>query len=399
MATGNYEAALKLAEELGLTPEQMHYLPGDLPGEVIPGVRHQNRTETITANELQRLEFPLAKWVVPGILPEGVTLLAGRPKIGKSWLALDFALAVAAGGFAMGKIPVDRAEVLYLALEDSRRRLQSRQEALLDGQPAPDSLHFATRWPTLDDGGLDALEAWLATHPNARLIVIDTLQRVRPRETSGSLYALDYRALEPLADIARERGTSILLSHHTRKLGADDFIDLISGTLGLAGAADTLLVLQRTRGKGDAQLHITGRDVDEAAIALNWDAPHWVLQEEGRKPTPEQQQIINLLEEEGPLSPKQVAAKTGRNVNTIKTALWRMGNLGILEASSGLYDLCNRGNRATGATGATVKPGCTVAPVAHSYEPERMSEDNWCRLDGELDGLDNEGWADLLEPK
>ncbi len=128
---------------------------------------------TFTAADLMREELPSVRWAVPGILPEGLSLLAGKPKLGKSWLALGLAVAKASGGVALGKIPVDRGEVLYLALEDNRRRLQGRLRKVLDGDPPPEGLHIATEWARVDEGGAEDLDDWLAVHPDAASELIE----------------------------------------------------------------------------------------------------------------------------------------------------------------------------------------------------------------------------------
>ena len=151
---------------------------------------------TFTAADLMKEDLPPVMWAVPGILPEGLSLLAGKPKLGKSWLALGLAVAKASGGVALGKIPVDRGEVLYLALEDNRRRLQNRLRKVLNGDPPPGGLHIATEWPRVDEGGADDLDDWLAVHPDAGLVVVDILKVVRP-SVSGNrgIYDADYEAL------------------------------------------------------------------------------------------------------------------------------------------------------------------------------------------------------------
>ena len=112
----------------------------------------------LSATELMAIEFPEPRWIVPGIVPEGTTILAGKPKMGKSWLALGTSVAVAAGGVALGTKKVERGAVLYLALEDNPRRLQSRLKKLLPGGAAPEGLELATEWPRLGDGGLRPLK-------------------------------------------------------------------------------------------------------------------------------------------------------------------------------------------------------------------------------------------------
>src|SRR5215212_8360654 len=202
----------------------------------------------VSAKELMAIEFPLPRWIVPGIVPEGTTILAGKPKMGKSWLALGTSLAVAAGGIALGTKRVERGAVLYLALEDNPRRLQSRLKKLLPGGAAPEGLELATEWPRLGDGGLDALEAWLNTHPDARLVVIDTLAKIRAGQSGKNLYKEDYEAVEPLVELAAHHNVAILIVHHLRKLGAEDPLDQVSGSMGLTGGADGALVLNRERG-------------------------------------------------------------------------------------------------------------------------------------------------------
>jgi len=123
-----------------------------------PGKRNGLIPETVSAADLMAADLPPVRWVVPRVLPEGVTLLAGKPKLGKSWLALGLCVAVAAGGMALGTSQVEQGEVLYLALEDNRRRLQKRLGKMLCG-PAPEGLEIATSWPKLDEGGVEALRA------------------------------------------------------------------------------------------------------------------------------------------------------------------------------------------------------------------------------------------------
>jgi RecA-family ATPase len=238
------------------------------------------RLKTFTVVELMAEELPEVKWVVPGILPEGVTLLAGKPKLGKSWLALGLAIAVATGGAALGNKQVEAGDVLYMALEDNRRRLRKRFGKLLSGD-GPHRLYIAIECPRMDKGGAKALEEWLEEHPDARLVVVDILKRVRPRApASRSVYEADYEALEAMQRLAGEYGVSILVVHHLRKLDADDPLDEVSGSTGLSGGADGVLVLKRDRGRADAFLHVTGREIEEEAeLALRWDSglASWTL--------------------------------------------------------------------------------------------------------------------------
>jgi AAA domain len=107
-----------------------------------------------TAAELMAQEFPAVRWAVPKVIPQGVTILAGKPKMGKGWFVLGAGVAISTGGVALGKVPVEQGDCLYLALEDNRRRLQGRLDKLLVGTPPPVHLHIATEWPRFDEGGV-----------------------------------------------------------------------------------------------------------------------------------------------------------------------------------------------------------------------------------------------------
>src|SRR5215218_5846892 len=157
------------------------------------------RSTLFTASDLMEMDLPSVQQVVQGILYEGLTLFAGKPKMGKTWLMLALALAVALGGTALGSRPVLQGGVLYLALEDNKRRLQKRIKKLLAGQEAPAGLHFALDWPRLDEGGLEALDDFLGEHPGIKLVIVDTLARLKPRSSGRrTQYDEDREAVDGL---------------------------------------------------------------------------------------------------------------------------------------------------------------------------------------------------------
>src|SRR5712672_1411820 len=133
-------------------------------------------------------------------LPEGCIFFAGRPKLGKSWFVLQLALAVASGENAFGAFPVNRGDVLYLALEDTRRRLQSRAKRLLGDAPVPSGCKMATGWPRMDEGGADYLELYLRHHPATRMVIIDTFQKIKAPGNHNS----DFETLSRLVKIAHK---------------------------------------------------------------------------------------------------------------------------------------------------------------------------------------------------
>ena len=223
------------------------------------------RSRVFTAATLRKMVFPPVSYVVPGIIPEGLTILAGRPKIGKSWLALDLAIGISADQKVLGNIIADEGDVLYLALEDNPRRLRRRITKLVSffGGDWPERLTLATQWRRLDQGGVEDIESWCDSVSAPRLVLLDTLAGVRPaRNGSDTLYEGDYRALRDVHKLANDRAMGVVALHHTRKMDADDPVDTISGSLGLAGAADTCLIL--ARGSKGTTLYVRGRDVEES---------------------------------------------------------------------------------------------------------------------------------------
>ena len=207
---------------------------------------HANASDLIDAATLWAMNHGSVKWAVVQLLPEGVLLLAGKPKVKKSWLMLSVALAVASGGMALGKLPTVQGDVLYLALEVNKRRLTKRLR-LLTKDPPPKRLEFATEWPRVADGGIERLESWLKAHPHARLIVVDTLARIRPQHAkrTDSAYTTDYEAVKGFIDLCKSYSISVVIVCHTRKMESDDPIDLISGTLGLTGGVDGYMLLTK----------------------------------------------------------------------------------------------------------------------------------------------------------
>ncbi|SBS73707.1 conserved hypothetical protein [uncultured Mycobacterium sp.] len=233
---------------------------------------------SVTAAWLDTQVFPPLEWTVEGILPEGMGLLVAPPKAGKSWMVANIGLACAAGGTAFGKILVKQRPVLYLALEDGHRRLQSRFRTLMEGQALPGQLEVVTR--ASSNEALVIVDEFLRRHrDHAPLVIVDTYGKVKPpKAPHEDSYAADYRiggALKQRIDDVP--GGCLLLVHHTRKAESADFIDAVSGTQGIAGSADFVLVLSRKRHAQNAVLAVTGRDVHENEYALTTEGGRWSL--------------------------------------------------------------------------------------------------------------------------
>jgi len=307
-------------------------------------VRWNWRDHAITADKLQKKNFPPLREVVPGFVPEGLSILAGKPKIGKSWMALDMCLAVATGDLVLGKRP-EPGDVLYLALEDTDRRLKRRMEKLLDGKPGSPRLMLATRWSKLDKGGVADVAAWAGAVPEPRLVVLDTLAGVRPdRANRETTYESDYKALLELHQLANERAFAALTLHHTRKMDADDPVDTVSGTLGIAGCVDTVLVLSRSN-KGTT-LYLRGRDVEEGehAVLFNKETCRWTVigDAETVHRSDTRMKIMSVLARVKPkaMGPNHIAEGTGISIKAVEQQLYGLINNGdVVKVGRGKYRL------------------------------------------------------------
>jgi hypothetical protein len=302
------------------------------------------RSKTVTFTSLQKMTFNPFKFAVQGLVPsEGVTLICSKPKIGKSWLLLDLCIGATADRFVLGEIKPQQGSVLYLALEDSLRRLQSRGSKLLPtftGQ-WPEGLTVAIDWRRVDQGGLDDIREWVnetrKAGRNVVFVAVDVLRMVRPpNQGKQSAYENDYQAIMGLHQLAMELGIAILIAHHTRKQEADDLIDMVNGTFGLTGASDTIIVIDR-KSQG-AIFDVRGRDVEgnELAVEFNKATCRWTIlgaaKEVHRNDT--RKQILAALAN-GPLTPAAVTRATGCNSSTVRVTLGRMAEDGEIQHFDG----------------------------------------------------------------
>ena len=250
--------------------------PGDVVGHLDDGTAIRQAREptrkpfqTIGAAQLLAKEFDRLHAPVEGLIVEGLTMLCGSSKIGKSWLVLSMCLAVASGRPFLGR-RTERGEVLYLALEDSERRLKSRIETL--GEQPDDGLNFAIQSRNLEDGLLEDLTEWAEQAQRPRMIVIDTLQKVRGAiPAKSNAYAADYAVMAKLKAFADVHHVAVVLVHHLNKMrDVNDPYDRISGSTALMGAADTTILVARDRKSDDATVTFTGRDVwgDDFSIRM-----------------------------------------------------------------------------------------------------------------------------------
>ena len=228
---------------------------------------------TMTLNELYETAYSSRPPIIGGLLYPGTYLLAGAPKVGKSFLVAQLAFHVSTGQ-VLWNFPVQKSTVLYLALEDDYRRLQDRMFRMF-GVESTEHLHFATAAKQLGNGLEDQLELFLREHPDTRLVIIDTLQKIRELTGDGYSYAGDYENVGKLKSFADKHGICLLLVHHTRKQPATDKFEMISGTTGLLGCADGAFLLRKERGTSlDGTLDVVGRDQGEQKLHLVRDREH-----------------------------------------------------------------------------------------------------------------------------
>ena len=315
------------------------------------------KLQTITASELAHLDLAEPKWVVEGLIPEGLTVLAGRPKLGKSFMVLNFAAAVAVGGKALGCLDVSQTGVLLIGLEDSLKRIHDRLQLITGGQ-LPSNLHITTEMPRLGTGGLKLLSQWLDEHPEVSFVIIDPLAKVKPVSRKPTfLYDEDYGVIGDLREFAAKRSIALLLVHHTRKAEADYILDEVSGSTGITGAADTIMVLKRSTRV--MILHVTGRDVETQELAVKFEPRLglWTVLGEASeyRMSEERREIVELLKEaEEPMSPKEIAEAIGKPKGNVRFLLSKLVGDGVVErVGYGRYQInCNAANTANTANTA-----------------------------------------------
>ena len=223
--------------------------------------------ETHTMQDLLDTAFVPRLPIIEGFLYPGTYLIAGSPKIGKSFLVTQIGYSIATGTPLWG-MPVQQGSVLYLALEDDCPRLQRRISRMF-GVEGTAAFHFATRAKSVENGLMQQLEGFIREHADTRLIIIDTLQKVRGDESEKYSYANDYQIIASLKALTDSMPIAILIVHHTRKQDAEDKFDTISGTTGLLGAADGAFLLRKEkRTSPEATLDVVGRDQQDLRFKL-----------------------------------------------------------------------------------------------------------------------------------
>ena len=236
----------------------------------------KNMLTVIDGETLMDMKLPPMKFCVETLLPQGISILGGAPKIGKSWMVLDLCVRIAKGE-AIWNLSTQKGTTLYLCLEDPLNRIQQRLCMLTD--EVPENAYFATVAGTLADGLCEQIRKFVSEHPDTVLVAVDTFQIIRASTTDTS-YANDYDDVRKMKHLADELEISILLVHHLRKQGDGDSLNKISGTTGISGAMDAIFVLDKSKRNADtATLVCTGRDIEyrEMEMKLSKENCVWTL--------------------------------------------------------------------------------------------------------------------------
>lgn len=306
--------------------------------------------ETISAVNLIAKDIPSEKWIVPDLVPEGLTLLAGPAKVGKSFLCMNLSIAVSIGGMALSSIEIpEKRNVLYMSLEDPEQQIQSRIKTLCpDGVVGNVQYIFSENMPDnfkFDTVGLLSIDKLLSEHKSDFLIV-DTWQHVKPnvKVANGSTsYDIDYQALIPLRNFAHQRGVGIIVVTHTRKSpDFDNPFNQIQGSMGMQAGCDTILMLSKG-GQSGYTLHVSGRRIIQSEYALNMSSGGmWELlgDLESCNKSEIRKSIIDKLQDAGPtgMKSKEIAEALDKNSRSLNKTLRDMLKDGdITQIDRGIY--------------------------------------------------------------
>lgn len=320
-------------------------------------------SKLVSAAALAVRDFPEVRWALPGIIPEGLSMISSQPKAGKSWFCLACLKAIASGGVALGRITTTQGHALYISLEDSERRIKDRLAML--GGDFPEQLDILTELPK-DVAIAQYIENYLTIHNDTRLVIVDTLGRALHSDVNN--YAEMTEALNPLQRLAFDFHTGIVLVHHTKKRtdqSDSDVFDSSLGSQGIFGAMDTTMILERKRGQSDAVLHVVGRDVPDAeySLSLDTESMRWVITDEMPlviEAGPEKRKILDIIGEfTEPISTGYIASQLGKSVSTISGHLKKLKDDNLVNSPE--YGLWTFGGAMTGATESTESTESTTS--------------------------------------
>lgn len=295
----------------------------------------------VSLDVVNQQEFPDDDWLVDGLIPNGVSILVGDPKMGKSFLAQQLAIAIATDDLFLGSRKSKSGKVIYLAWEDNARRIQKRTR--VSGKPASPGVIYSFK-PNINGKDLSWMESCVEKYPDTRLLVIDTITYLRGGDSSNTdSYTKDVRFMAPITAMAEKLGFSVIAVTHMNQLTkVSDAYHKIQGSTGQPGSADNIIFLTRnSRSSENAKLIISGREIDEFEVKLRFNKKTWVWTEDAIPPvelTVNDKILTFLKQQTKPLSPKDISQHIG--VPNCRTQLIRMvENKEVVKVSKGLYSV------------------------------------------------------------
>ncbi len=283
---------------------------------------------TVSMTELYQTSYKSRPPIIDGLLYGGAYILAGAPKIGKSFLVAQIAYHISTGK-KLWDYEVHQGTVLYLALEDDYQRIQSRM-FMMYGVEDSSNLYFATAANKIGNGLDEQLEFFMNEHPDTKLVIIDTMQKIREVGGEAYSYASDYEIIGKLKQFADKHSICVLTVHHTRKQPAGDTFEMISGTTGLLGCADGSLLMQKKKRTAlEATIDVVGRDQQDQILYLSkdpntqiWNLDRTETELHREPPDPTLEAVARLVTSEQPEwtgSPSELAEalNTGMAANAL----------------------------------------------------------------------------------
>ncbi len=333
----------KIAEYL-LKREAAHISAPEDIGDPAPTEANVQR---VSFSELYAKELPSVRWVIHDLLPAGLTILAGDPKVGKSWLVQHLSLAVASGGLALQAFETNEGDVLHLALEDSLERWKTRMLKLLGDAEPPERGWVLRECPGLPRT-IGFIEEWLKQAEDPRLVVIDTFARIRGIMKKGDgAYERDYREVSALQKLAQDYQIALILVHHLNKGEQENDFRKVSGTQGLTGASDSNWILTTDREKHYGVLATTGREIEDRRLWLEMDLETGTWRYVGTaddlaKNEAEEVLLDAMMDFDEPVTVATLATYIGKSRQKVNKVLRRLVSKGIVQPSvcRGKYVLC-----------------------------------------------------------
>ena len=320
--------------------------PGNID-ELIQRMNDPGFMPVVSMEEIYGMIFSAKEWIIKGILRSGLYILAGAPKVGKSFLVAQIAYYVSTGRPLWG-YPVRQSPVLYLALEDDHQRLQERMFRMF-GVESTNDLYFSINAKNLREGLEEQIAGFVKDHPGTRLIIIDTLKKIRPGDDETYSYARDYADMTQLKKMADDNNICLLLVHHTRKKEDEsDAFNTVSGTNGLTGAADGSFVFtKKRRTDSNAVLQFTGRDVQDQLFylsrnreTLTWELDHMEVEDFTPPPDPVLIAVSQLVTADAPQwsgSPTELAEALCEDISPIALTKHLNVNAGRLQKEYSIH--------------------------------------------------------------